>query len=830
MQIKTLLWRFVRRDLAANDVRILLAALVLAVASSTAVSFFADRVNQALALRANELLGGDLVVSASNPLPSALRELASKNAANYTESVEFPSMVLAGEHLELAGVKAIAANYPLRGELRIATQLFAPDEATRDIPAAGQAWLENRLASALGVKVGDTVKLGSISLTVSAILTNEPARAAGNVFNLAPRLLFNTEDLTKTELITAGSRVQYSAYMAGPAASILSLRTAIDQQYKNELRMRGIDDARPEIRTALDRATRFLGLAALASVLLSGVAVAMATRQFVQRQLDQCALLRCFGAGQKHVTRLYLGEVSVLGVSATLIGVVFGYFGQAVLLGLLSDFTPAELPAPSWQPFVAGLATGLAVLFGFSWPALLRIKDVPPLRVLRRDLGAPAPSAWLSYGLAIVIVVALVWWQSRDVKLGAIVLGGVAATLVILAFLSWLLIIFLKHILPRIRGPWRFGLRNLQARGGSILQIVAFGIGLMALLLLSVVRADLLQEWIAKFPVDTPNRFLINVQPEQVEPLKQFFAPHVVVPPEFYPMVRGRLTAIDDRVVQSENFVDERAKRLVEREFNLSWAEKTPRENVITTGNWWDVDGNGHAVISVEEGLARDLGLHVGNELTFQIADQSVRVKVVNLRKVSWDSFRVNFFAVTPPGVLEKFPATYISSFYLPPEKYTLLTELVRKFPNVTVIDVAAVLTQVRSIIVRVTEAVQYVFLFSLLAGLMVFLAALQATLPERQHEAALLRVFGAGRHVIMRGLLLEFLAIGALAGTVASSAASLCGRVVASMALEMTYTPSVTLWLLGVFGGALGVAVVGAFGVRGILQRPPLATIRAHS
>lgn len=827
MSTLSLALRFLRRDVAAGEMRVLMAALVVAVASVTAVGFFTDRIRQALELQANELLGADLVISAAEPPQAGWQEKARAAELAYAETAEFPSMVSAQGRFELASIKAASEGYPLRGALRVSQALFGADNAANAIPEPGTVWLESRILAALNVQVGDRVTLGATEFTVSAVLVSEPARAAGSLFNVAPRLLMRLQDLPRTGLISSGSRVRYSALFAGPAPRVAAFREALAPTLAAGQRVQGIDDARPEVRNALDRAARFLGLAALSSVILAAVAVAMATRRFAARHLDGCAILRCLGASQSTIVTLFLTEVAIVGTAGALLGVLLGYAGQFVLVSLLAAVTNTALPAPSGWPGVLGLLTGWVVLIGFAAPPLLRLKNVPTLRVLRRDLGGLPGSSVIAGMLGLLVTSVLVVVQAGDIKLGVLTLAGAALTVAVLAAVAWLLVRVVRRAAGLGGVAWRFGIANLVRRAqGSVAQIVAFGLGLMALLLLSIVRADLLSDWLDKLPPDTPNRFLINIQPDQVAPLQRFLTERLGADTPLYPMVRGRLVAMAGKEITPDAFSDERAQRLVEREFNLSWAQTIQADNTIVAGAWWENSLPGPQ-FSMEEGIAKDLGVKLGDTLRFRIAGSDIEAPVTSLRKVDWDSFHVNFFVIAPPGVLDAFPSTFIASFYLPEERASALTELLRAFPNVTVIDVAAVMNQVRNIIGRVAQAVQYVFLFTLLAGLMVLYAAIQSTLDERRREAAVLRTLGARRAQVWQGLMIEFGALGLLAGAVAALAASAVGYVLAEQVFELPYRVNPALWIAGLIGGGLVVGCAGMLGTRRILDQPPLVTLR---
>jgi len=565
-------------------------------------------------------------------------------------------------------------------------------------------------------------------------------------------------------------------------------------------------------------------------VLLAGVAVAVATRRYIERHLDSCAMMRCLGAPQRFILRLFVLEMLWLGLGAGMVGSALGYGAHFGLTAMLSTLTTVALPAPSAVPWFGGLATALVTQLGFALPPLLHLQRVPALRVLRRDLGGLPLRSVSAYVAAMSAFAILMVWQTGEVRLSLTVLGGLLATLIVLGLVTLGLLRALAAWTPHLAVAWRLGVQALtRRRGGSVVQVLAFGLGIMVLLLLTLVRDDLLRDWRHSLPADAPNRFLINVQPEQVEPLRRMLERRAGLETELYPMIRGRLTAVDGREVSPESYTDDRARRLSAREFNLSWAATLPVDNHVTAGKWWPADERGKAVVSVEKGLAETLGIHLGDRLTFDVAGSEVQVTVQSLREVQWDSFRVNFFVIASPGVLDDFPASYITSLYLAPRDAGLLNAVVQRFPNVTVIDVAAIMDEVRGMIARVTQAVQYVFLFTLVAGVLVMLAAIHATLDERIRESVLLRTLGADRAQVRRGILVEFAGLGCLAGLVAAATATVIAYVLADTVFHLEFTFDPRVWLAGVVLGTVGVGLAGWLGARFVLRQPPLVVLRGN-
>jgi len=818
--------RLLLRDQRAGELLLLGLALVIAVASVTTVGFFADRVQAALGRQANVLLGADLVVVGDRPLPPEFEHEARRRGLSVARMLRFPSMLLHREQNLLASVKVVSPGYPLRGEVRIAERPYATDRRSDGIPAAGTVWVDERLYTQLGLALGDEVTLGRAGFRVAAILTHEPDTAIG-FLNAAPRVHMNEADIAATGLIQPGSRIRYRLQLAGSEAAIEEYRAWLAPRLEPGQRVEGIRDARPEVRSALDRAEKYLNLTALLSVVIAAAAIALSARRFLQRHLDGCAMMRCLGASQGLVLRLYLIHFVVLALAASLAGCAIGVGAQSILARWLAALTSVPLPAPGWQPAVQGVATGLALLLGFAGPPLAALGRVPTLRVLRRELGPPSGRGIAGYAIAAAVVTGLILWAAREMTLGLIVLGGFAGAMVVCALVAWLLIAALGRV-RRGGVAWRFGIGNLRRHTlGSIVQVIALGIGIMALLTLTLIRGDLIKAWERTLPPEAPNRFIINIQPEQLEPLARFFAARGVAQPPVFPMVRGRLVQLNERPVSSSDYDDDRARRLVDREFNLSWTTALQADNEIVSGRWWGERPARADQFSMETGIAETLGVRLGDVLTFDIAGERVAAPVTNLRGVDWDSFNVNFFVVAPPGLLERHRATYITSFHLPPGEVELVSALAQAFPNVLVIDVARIMSQVQRMMDEVARAVQFVFVFALLAGLVVLYAAISGTQDERLYQATIMRALGASRVQITRANLAEFATLGALAGLLAAAGANVLGVVLAIKVLNLHYGFSATVWLTGVAGGAAGIAAAGYLGTRTVLKVAPLRVLQ---
>ena len=827
MNSAVLAWRMLLRDARAGELRLLLAALIIAVGALTAVGFFTDRVARALEQEANQLLGADLLLSADHPWADAFSTGAAERGVQLAQTRTFPSMVAHQDAAQLAEIKAVSSGYPLRGTLRIADTPNGPERPAKGVPERGQVWLDARLAHALAASVGDRVQLGTREFEIAAILMMEPDRGI-NFFSLAPRLMLNLDDLEATGLIQNGSRVTYRLLLAGEAKALATYRRYAEERLGRGERIEDAQNARPEMRQALERAQKFLGLSALLTVVLAAVAIALAARRYVQRHLDPCAVMRCLGARQGTLLRLYLLQFALLAFLGAAIGCVLGYVSHYALYRALASLVTTELPAPSWLPVLQGMSVGL-LLFGFAVPPLLQLHSVPTLRVLRRELGAPARGLVIGYVLCAAVLAGLMLWIAGELKLGLYVVGGFAAAVAVFALLAWLGLAALARLrnLPWLAGSGaRYALAGLQRhRRGNIIQIVALALGFMAILLLTVTRGELLDAWRKATPVDAPNRFVINIQPDQRSEIAAMLA-GAGIAAELSPMVRGRLMRVNGQPVSGADYAEERAQRLVEREFNLSWRVELPEGNRLTGGAWFAPDSKDEA--SVEEGLAKTLKLKLGDRLEFDIAGMPVVVRISSLRKLDWGSMRVNFFVLTPPSVLDTHPQSLITSFHLPDGREGVVARLVQRFPNLTVIDVGAILLQLRSVIDQVAQAVQFVFLFTLAAGVVVLYAALVNVLDERRQELSIMRALGAQQAMLRQSLQVEFALIGALAGLIAACGALLVGQVLARQVFNFELAPAWWLPFAAALGGAVLVPLAAVLASRQLLSARPLDALRA--
>ena len=834
-----LAWRQLLRDLRAGELRLLLVAVTLAVAALSAVGFFADRLNGGLARDARALLGGDAIVASDRPAPAEFAALARSLRLDVATSTAFPSMARApearGGATRLVGVKAVSDAYPLRGRVQVAAAPGGPEVPAAQAPARGTVWVDAAVLDSLALRVGDSLLLGDAALRIAHVIVVEPDRGAG-FLAFAPRVLLHEADLEATGLIQPASRVTYRLAVAAPEgreAAVRDFVQRVEARIKagalRGVRVEALDSGRPEMRQTLDRAEKFLNLVALLAAMLSAVAVGIAARDFAERHLDDCAMLRVLGQPQRAIAATYLLEFGFVGLVASAAGVLLGWGVHHAFVWLLAGLVQTALPAPGAWPALFGFGVGLALLLGFGLPPVLQLARVPALRVIRRDVGALQPASLAVLGAGALAFVALLLAASSDLKLGLIAVGGFAGALALFALLAWLAVQALRRIVPRTRAPrWVvLATRQIASRPAfAVLQVCALSVGLLALVLLVLLRTDLIESWRAATPPDAPNRFVINVQPDQGEAFRERLQGAGVQRYDWYPMIRGRLIAVNGKPVAPDDYADDRARRLVEREFNLSHAAQMPMHNTLVAGRWTPDEAD---AVSVEEGIAQTLGLALGDRLSFDIAGSVSESRITSLRKVDWSSMRANFFVMYPRAAMPDVPATYMAAFRAPEAAAAngFDNALSRDFPNITNVDVSASVAQVQRVLDQVVRAVEFLFGFTLAAGLVVLFAAVAATRESRAREFALMRAMGASGALLARVQRTELLGVGALAGLLASIAAMAVGWALARYAFDFTWRASPWVPLAGSAVGALLALAAGWWGLREVLRRPVVETLR---
>ena len=818
------------RELRSGEALVLFSALAVAVASMTAVGFFASRVSAGVAREATQVLAADLRIDSANPIPAGELAPARNDRLRRAEEISFPTALFHGDRSQLVAVNAVTPGYPLRGRVRVAAVPYGPAGAIATIPARGTVWLDSRTATALGLRPGASVRLGATRLRFTRVLAFRPDQSVGLV-SLAPALLMNAADLPATALVQPGSRVTYAALFAGPPAAVAAVRAYLRAHPDPALRVREAAENSRELGSAIERASRFLNLASLAAVLLAAVGVAMSARRWAGRRIDGVALMKCLGATQRFVLGVALAELGAIGALALLAGTVAGAIAESGIAWLLRSLIERDLPAASARPIAVAAATELAMLLGFALPPLMPLKRTPPLRVLRRDVAPPRLRHGVAPGLALAALFAILWLMVRDTALVVDLAAGIAVVGAALAAAGFALVRLTRRFRGGVGVAWRYGLANVSRRGiASVLQVVAFGLGLMILLLLAVVRGDLMREWRASVGARAPNEFLINIRPQDAPALRRALAALGAPDAPMVPVIRARITAIDARPVASLHFASARGRAFAEREQNLTWSADLMPDNRVIAGRWWGPADYGKPWVSISTEYRDAMHLKLGDSISFDVAGEPLTVRVASIRRVRWDSFRPNFFLVFPPRLLDGAAGTLITSVYLGPRARPGLAELARRFPTITVIDVDAILAQVRTIIDRASLAVQYVSLFTLAAGVIVLLAAVQATRDERRHESAILRTLGASRFTVLSGVAAEFAALGLLSGLLGAAGAAGTGWWVAHHLFALRYAPDPKLWWLGILGGTGLVGVSGTLAARRVVGTPPAQSLRAEA
>ena len=813
------LWR-------SGALRVLVFSLVLAVTAISAIGFFTQRVETALNQQGGLLLGGDLAVIADHAIPDDLLNRAEKQGLATAKTYEFSSMVVFGETSQLAEIKAVEQAFPLRGDLTLGKYTSDIGKVVKNAPKSGAVWVEPRLANLLNIKVGDVVEVGERKLHVGAILVREPSRG-GDMFGFAPRLMMNAADLPSTKLIQYGSRVKYQLLLAASPQKINQYYAQTKPTLSRGEKIQDVRNARPEIKSALDKVQQFLGLSAMVSVILAMVAMLLSSLPYIKQSLDTFALMRCFGASKSTVLQVLAIQTILIAFFSALLGVLLGFIAQFGLAKLAGSLFLETLPPASSAPVFIGLAASIAMMFAVVLPHAWQMRNLTAMNILRRDTLAQPISAQAKFLPAALVMCAMIFWQARDVKLAASTIVALVLLCVAIVGLSYVLVtlanrLFMLSPKSQVLNDMKLGVLGLKRRFGlSTVQMIGFSMGLMVLMLLALIRGDLIRNWQASLPIDAPNRFIINIQPSQINGVKQFFEKQDIKGGSIFPMVRGRLISKNGQDISATQWQNERAKHLAEREFNLSWAAQMQSDNQLLSGRWWTPKEYGKPYLSIEQDLAKTLGIQLGDKLLFDVAGDPLILTVTSLRKVDWDTMRANFFAVTPPGVLDNYSANYISSFHLPIGTDAAMNQLIRSYPNLTVIDVAALMQQVRGIMQKMSSTIEYVFAFSLLAGLAVLYAALIATREERITEATLMRVFGASRRQVSVAYVAEFACIGLVSALIATIAANLLAYYISAQILNIPFQFNATL--------ALGITLIAAFiiplaawlGLRGFLNVP---------
>jgi putative ABC transport system permease protein len=823
----TLALRTLLREWKSGELGVLVLAITVAVAALTGVGFLVNRIGIAVDNQAGEVLAADLRLESGQPMDDKAIAEAQRRGLDVARSTGLFSVVFNGEINQLTSLRAVSEKYPLRGRVMLSDEPFGSPQAAQGNPARGEVWPDSRLAAALGVSVGTEVNIGARTFRVSRILITRPDQGA-TFLELAPSLIMNEGDLDSTELVQPGSRMRRAQLFAGPRDEIGAFKDWLEANKKPNEEIEDVEDSAPQIKSAIDRSARFLSIASLVAVLLCAIAVAMAARRYVHRHLDSVALLKTLGATRGFTLSVSLVQLTLVGLVAAVFGSLLGFGAQAWLVKVLAGLLRGDLPAPGFAPLGIGFLTAIAVLSGFALPPLLQLSRTPALRVLRRDVGPPRPLVVLAFGPAVLAIVFLIHWVLRDPRTSIAFVVGLSVFVAVVAVAGWLLVWLTTRFRGGVGVSWRYGLANLgRRRTESVVQLTAFALGIMMLLLLAVVRNDLLSEWRRSLPADTPNFFFINIPPDEHQQFTAFLEERGAQHARARPMVRARMTHINGTPIDGMKFTTRRGREFANRDQNITWAETLGNDNVITAGKWFTVEDFGKPLVSVSTEYMEEMNLELGDELQFDIAGETRAAKISSVREVKWDSFQPNFFLMFAPGLLEGSQGTWMSAVHFTTTNSRTIADLVRRFPSVSVFNVDDLLGQVRSVIDKAVAAVQSVFLFTLLAGLVVLIAAVQASREERRYESAMLRTLGANRSTVLKGLLSEFAALGVLSGALAAAGASIAGVYIAKRVLQIPYTPDPWVWVYGLVGGGLLVCFAGWLATRSVVNQPPVLTLR---
>ena len=825
-----LLWR----DWRSGELTLLLVSLIIAISTVTTITLFVDRLQQALLLESASFLAADVVISSSDPVRAELLDEAAKIGLEKSETLSFLSMVFSAERAQFSSVKAVDDNYPLRGKLIVSDQPFVGGVVANRGPEPGQVWLESRLFPSLDIERQALLDVGVSSLIASQALIKEPDRGGG--FDATgPRVLMNLADVEGTGVVQPGSRLTYRYLFAGTPERVETFIEWVKPRLGENARLIGVKEGTQGIGNALDRAERFLLLGGLLGVILAGVAIALSAQRYSLRHYDHVAILKTLGASPIAVDSLFSIIFLVLGAVATLIGTLFGYVFQEAAVIILAPYIPVTLPAPTFAPILLGMVTGFVCLLSFALPPLVKLRGIEPIRVIRRDLESGATSNLLSYSAAIVGTLGLMWWYSKNIEMTLMIFAGASLALAVLALLSMTLLQSGRVLGIQAGSAWRLALGGMQRRAKeNTLQIMVFGLAIMLLLILFLVRTALLDDWQAQIPEDAPNHFAINIAPEDVEPIETLMRARELTPQPVYPMIRGRISLINgdpasarDDQSRREQGDDERRGPRSNSGRNLTWSSSLPVDNAIVSGDWWAEDYRGEPLVSIEKELAQANGLKVGDALIFNIQGRELPARIASIRTVSWDNMKPNFYIIFSPGALADFPSTFMTSFHLDKEQKLLLNELLREFPTMTVIEVDAVIEQIQIIISQVTLAVELVLVLIMVSGAMVLLASIQASMDERFKQHAILRTLGASRRLVLGSLLIEFCALGAMAGLLATFGSELTVYGLETQIFQLEYKLNPEIWILGPLVGLILIGCLGTIATRKVVNTPPNIVLR---
>jgi putative ABC transport system permease protein len=827
----TLALKLLWRDWRSGELTLLLSSLVIAVATVTTITLFVDRLQQALIQESAQFLAADRVIAGRNELAPEYLAKADELGLEHAQTLSFLSMVFSAERAQFASVKAVTDGYPLRGNLIISDEAFKKGDTVFHGPPPGKVWLESRLLPSLDIQPGDVLDIGVASFVVEKALIKEPDRGGG--FNSAgPRVMMNMVDVPATEVVQPGSRLTYRYLFRGPESQLEAFDEWAESRLPEDFRMFGVKEGTEGIGDALERAERFLLLGGLLGVVLAGVAIALSAQRYSLRHYDHVAILKTLGATPDGIDGLFITIFVTLGIAATVIGSAVGFVAQIGIVSILQPFIPIELPAPGWQPVVLGLVTGFVCLLSFALPPLIRLRGIEPVRVIRRDIEEASGSDRLAYATGVLGTIGLMWWYSADLYLTMMIFTGAVVSIATLGLVAYLMLRSGRVLGMQAGSVWRLALAGMQRRGQeNTVQILVFSLAIMLLLILFLVRTALIDEWQTQIPEDAPNHFAINISPEDVQPIRDMLSENDIASQPLYPMIQGRIGAINgegsrDYDRQNESSEERDGPRSSSNR-NLTYADELPDDNVVLSGEWWSADYSGEHLVSLESELAMRNKLKVGDQLVFEIQGRELPARVASIRSVAWDNMQPNFYIIFSPGALDDFPSTFMTSFYLERSDKIFLNQLLRAYPTMTVIEVDAIIAQIKTIITQVTLAIELVLGLILISGGLVLLSSIQASMDERFKQHAILRTLGAGQRLVMGSLVVEFCVLGLFAGVLATIGAEITVYALETEIFQLEYSMNPALWLLGPTVGMVLIGTVGTLATLKVVRTPPTIVLR---
>lgn len=819
--------KLLRRDWNSGELKVLLLALIVAVTSMTSISLFIQRIDKLMLDQSGEFLGADLILQSPNNINEETTTQARKLNLSISNALSFTSVLVANEKFQLSHIKAVDGNYPLLSHIKTSIDLYGNETLQKSGPEAGEVWLVPRLFSLLDIKIGDTVELGERKLRVTNVLKHDPGQGF-SFLSIAPKLLMNIKDVESTGVVQPGSRITYMLGLTGEPSNRKLFEQWLTPKLDTSQQLTGGTEGSEAINTAMDKGKQYLSLASMLSIMLSGIAIAIAANRYGERHYNQAALMRCMGSQQKNIIQIFSSQLFILGVIGCGIGCALGYVSQQVIATLLKELFNTPLPSAGITPLLSGFISGLVTLAGFSLPSLLRLQSIPPLKILRDELTPLTLSLWLVYGLAAASTIGVMWWLSGELKLTLMVLLGTIACAIALFFISSALVFVSKITLPHLSGPIKVGLQQIiRHKLQNQLQMLAIGLSLMILMLIFLIRNDLMIRWQNQLPEQAPNHFIINIQDYEVEPVKQALQKNNITTEGIYPMVRGRIIKINGKSITDDTTDKAQLDQALKRELNISWNNALQNNNQIIQGSWWPNETPGKPYISIEQGLAKRLNINIGDSLTFKIADQEISASISNIRSVQWDSFQPNFFIIFPDGVINQFPTTYISSFFLGLQNKPILNGLIKQFPGITILEIDDIMNQVKNIMQQVSTTIGYVMLFVLFAGVIVLAAAMQSNMDNRLQSAAIMRTLGAKKSFLRRSHLTEFILLGYLSGLLAVIGTEIISYFLYTHIFNLSFELHFMLWLVGPILASVLIVLISNFYMRDIIRISPNKILR---